>query len=319
MNRSSTPTPTDGITGNICPAGHYCEVGTTMPHECPDGYYISTTQNFVCQICPAGKYCVDKVTPANCLAGFYCPAQTGIALQPCPSGTFNPSTGLPEESSCTNCTGGFYCDVTNLTAVSGPCDAGYYCRSGSDDPSPTLASIADAGPCPAGYYCEQQTQDPVPCPSGTFNNRTMLTNESECQACTPGYHCNVAGLSEPSGLCNAGFYCTSGSDSASPSTVTATGGPCPVGKYCEVGTSVPVDCPAGTYNDIQQQSSCQNCSAGFYCTSGSSSQTICPTGMLLTLKLSQNELNSVDMAVKLQLILYTFSKYFIYNKCQKTL
>ena len=207
---------------------------------------------------------------------------TGIALQPCPAGTFNPSTGLSQESQCTNCTGGFYCSVTNLTAESGPCDAGYYCRSGSDDPTPTPASTGDAGPCPEGYYCEQQTQDPVPCPAGTFNNRTMLTNVSECQDCTPGYYCEVPGLSAPTNLCDAGFYCSGASDSASPPAVTATGGPCPVGKYCEVGTSVPQDCPAGTFTDVEKQSICQNCSMGYYCTAGSSSQVICPKGRFLT-------------------------------------
>ena len=219
---------------------------------------------------------------------------TGIALQPCPAGTFNPSTGLSQESQCTNCTGGFYCSVTNLTAESGPCDAGYYCRSGSDDPTPTPASTGDAGPCPEGYYCEQQTQDPVPCPAGTFNNRTMLTNVSECQDCTPGYYCEVPGLSAPTNLCDAGFYCSGASDSASPPAVTATGGPCPVGKYCEVGTSVPQDCPAGTFTDVEKQSICQNCSMGYYCTAGSSSQVICPKGRFLTL------FRPMEFSIKLQ-------------------
>ena len=252
-------------------------MGTGVPQECADGFYASTTQNDACTVCPAGKHCTDKVTPADCDAGFYCPQQTGTNLQPCPAGTYSSSVGLSEESQCTNCTGGFYCGVTNLTAESGPCEAGYFCRSGSDDATPTSSAI-DAGPCPSGHYCEEQTQEPEPCPAGTFNNRTMLTNRTECQDCTPGYYCDVPGLDQPTGQCNAGFFCTSASDSASPPTATATGGPCPVGKYCEVGTSIPVDCDAGSYTDIEQQSVCKACPEGYYCTAGSSSPVICPTG-----------------------------------------
>ena len=281
LNFSSSATPTDGIMGDVCPAGHYCKEGTAVPPECADGDYAVSTQNAACLPCPERKHCTDKTNPVDCPAGFYCPAQTGMSLQPCPVGTFSSSTGLKEESQCTNCTGGFYCAVQNLTAVSGPCEPGYYCRSGSSDSMPTLSSGADAGPCPVGHYCEQQTQDPQPCPAGSFNNQTMITSLSECQDCTPGYYCDAPALDWPTGLCNAGFYCTSSSDSASPSTVTATGGPCPVGKYCVTGTSVPVDCAAGNYNDIEQQFECKNCSAGYHCTSGSSSQTDCPKGMCI--------------------------------------
>ena len=69
--------------------------------------------------------------------------------------------------------GGFYCDRLNDTAVTGPCDAGYYCRSGSDTATPTYGiSKGDAGICPAGYFCAEQTAEPEPCPAGTFNNVT---------------------------------------------------------------------------------------------------------------------------------------------------
>ena len=42
------------------------------------------------------------------------------------------------------------------------------------------------------------------CPRGTFNNRTGLTNSSECEACTPGYYCSQLGMSAVSGVCYAG-------------------------------------------------------------------------------------------------------------------
>lgn len=33
------PNPEDGVTGNICPAGSYCDVGTTTPDKCPIGTF----------------------------------------------------------------------------------------------------------------------------------------------------------------------------------------------------------------------------------------------------------------------------------------
>lgn len=35
--------PSDGETGNICPVGHYCPMGSSYPVICPDGTYTNTT------------------------------------------------------------------------------------------------------------------------------------------------------------------------------------------------------------------------------------------------------------------------------------
>ena len=72
---ASTSTPTDVTTGNICPAGRYCEAGSI----------------------------------------------TGVG---CPQGTFSNMTGLTNSSECTQCTPGYYCGTTGLTAESGQCSAG---------------------------------------------------------------------------------------------------------------------------------------------------------------------------------------------------
>ena len=36
---SSTFSPTDGVSGNVCPRGFYCENGTAYPDPCPAGTY----------------------------------------------------------------------------------------------------------------------------------------------------------------------------------------------------------------------------------------------------------------------------------------
>ena len=52
-------TPTDGVTGDICPTGHYCPNGTALPLPCADGYYMNVTMAPLCEVCPAGFYCVN--------------------------------------------------------------------------------------------------------------------------------------------------------------------------------------------------------------------------------------------------------------------
>jgi len=274
--------PTDGTTGNVCPANYYCPIGSGSPVPCEPGTYTQTTLNEVCLPCTAGYYCSSGAAPISCPAGFYCPEGTGLVWQSCPAGTFSSATGLSNVTQCTQCTGGFYCDTQNLTAVSGPCDAGYFCRSGSDSQQPSGLLVGDAGPCPAGSYCLQQTSEPTPCPSGSFNNQTKLTLESQCQDCSPGYYCETPGLTVPTGQCNAGFYCILSSNASSPSTTDATGGPCPAGSYCPTGSSLPIPCAAGKYTDNEQQSSCLTCPAGYYCEVGSPNITECPTGIVFT-------------------------------------
>jgi hypothetical protein len=52
-------------------------------------------------------------------------------------------------------------------------------------------------PCTEGYYCTGATVTASPCPSGSFSNRTGLTQASECILCTPGSTCTASGLTAP--------------------------------------------------------------------------------------------------------------------------
>ena len=42
---SSSATPRDGVTGNICPRGKYCPLGTAVPNDCPIGMFLNSTGN----------------------------------------------------------------------------------------------------------------------------------------------------------------------------------------------------------------------------------------------------------------------------------
>ena len=78
-----------------------------------------------------------------------------------------------------------------------------------------------------------------------------------------------------------GYYCTSGVNTATPNTnFTGTGGVCPIGNRCPVGSVNPDPCPAGTYNDMTGQADCLICPEGYYCLNGadSFSSNTCPFG-----------------------------------------
>ncbi len=271
--------PPGDVTGDVCPVGSYCPEGSGQHILCPPGTYTATTQNEFCLPCTAGYFCVPGSAPDLCPNGFFCPEGTGFVWQSCPAGTYGPVPGLANITECTQCDGGFYCAWPNATNVTGPCDASYYCRSGSDSNTPTSGVTAgDADLCPAGFYCEQESADPQPCPAGTFNNATGAASVSECLICWDGYACEVPGLSTPSGMCHSGYFCVNGSTSLTPGVLTSTGGPCPAGTYCDAGSTTATPCSPGYYNPTPVQSSCLDCPAGSYCEEGAIAITDCPLG-----------------------------------------
>lgn len=137
-----------------CPAGYFCPEGTDEPksNACPIAFYLAYTgaeSNLECAVCPSGFYCPNSatVTPLPCPPGHYCPTNSDQPV-PCPVGTYSNSTGLKQSSSCLHCSPGRYCDQPGLTQPTGPCNAGFYCRSRSLTPAPDQGP--SGGPCPPG-------------------------------------------------------------------------------------------------------------------------------------------------------------------------
>lgn len=62
--------------------------------------------------------------------------------------------------------------------------------------------------------------------------------------------------------------------------VWENGGPCPVSHFCPEGTSFPLACLAGTYNNLTRQAACFPCAAGYYCPENTTSYSAnpCPAG-----------------------------------------
>ena len=143
--------------------------------------------------------------------------------------------------------------------------------------------------CPEGFYCPSRdtqvnvdglTYNKIPCPPGTYRDTQGAESVSQCIQCPSGYACPFYGLiSGTTYQCKAGFYCTSGATSDSPTFDSATFGPCPKGHYCEAGTTAPVACGAGTYmpyTGARAQAECIQCHPGMYC---SGTGQIAPTGI----------------------------------------
>ena len=118
-------------------------------------------------------------------SGSYCPAGTAEPY-PCPPGTFGATDGLHNESSCTQCLAGSYCESYGLLDVEGDCSAGYYCPTGSDSRTEVI--------CTTGDFCPTGSDIPVLCPEGTFNPYERLENSSQCTPCTEGSYCDTQGM-----------------------------------------------------------------------------------------------------------------------------
>ncbi|KAH3841623.1 hypothetical protein DPMN_115096 [Dreissena polymorpha] len=239
-----------------CPTGSYCPNGSATHIQCSPGTYQDESGQTACKACPIGKYCdpVEEtarlgfasgvVTPAACPTGYFCLVNTTAKnTYPCPAGTFNNRTGLQSDTECTPCSGGFYCDNEGLSNPTGPCSAGYVCVSGSNTSMPT----SGAGyTCPAGSLLPRPVVCRDPMPQRNLLKSEGLQNVSACTQCTPGYFCGSEGLTVPTGMCNAGYYCTSGAILADP-VIPGIWHVCPTGHYCPTVQPTPEPCPAGSF------------------------------------------------------------------------
>lgn len=81
---------------------------------------------------------------------------------------------------------------------------------------------------------------------------------TDCQACTPGWHCGGEGLVVPTSLCLQGYFCVGASTNDSQYQ-------CPVGHYCPTGSPDKRPCQAGTYQNEMGRWTCKTCPAGYFC------------------------------------------------------
>jgi len=270
--KAKVPNPTDGTTGNICPAGYYCPdgaaktpcdagkfnqyTGSESSTDCVDclAGKTCTTAGLAVPVddCTAGKYCALGASAVDCNVGYQCPAGTTEQIL-CLPGTYQDQAG---QSNCKDCEEGNYC------AFDGP--------------------IVVKKVCPKGYYCPAKATNYLafPCPETTFYASTGAVKEADCTPCTEKFYCMERGLEAVSGPCADGYTCPTGSR-----LPRVDANRCPKNKYCVAGTVT--DCPALTYTysgsggDVLGASvvdNCMTCLPGKLCPNHDTGIQDCPAG-----------------------------------------
>lgn len=256
-----SPTPTDTITGDICPEEYYCPPGSSEAIKCSAGTYLpykGASNINECQECPAGYYCSGGSPSIElCTEGYYCEGGDITATRECGKGTYCPLGS----ASPVLCSAGTYQDETQQS-VCKICTAGNFCEKG----------VSSQTVCPAGYYCPTGTKYKYeyPCPIGKYNSETGMTASTDCKACPAGKYCDSLGAASFTSNCSDGYYCIGGSISAKP-IISAQGGICPKGSYCVTGSKIYKECDPGFYCDREGLSQTSgSCNAGYKCISGAS-------------------------------------------------
>ncbi|XP_042328221.1 uncharacterized protein LOC121933064 [Sceloporus undulatus] len=261
----------------ICPPGFYCPEGTGLPVPCPPGSinpHIGKWDAADCKLCPAGYFCSGlgkAASEGTCSSGYYCPSgqasatpvsyrcphgfycpEGSVAPVACQKGTYQSEEG---KDSCDLCPSGFFCEASNISAmvqVPKPCFPGHFCPPGA------------------------KSGTEHPCPKGTYRPKAGAAMESDCEPCPAGMYCLSLGLSQPSGLCHQGYYCTKGAVNPTPirhrvdsASFLLTGNDiCPSGHFCPNGTGYPMPCPPGSFSaslGLKAEQECHPCPAGLYC------------------------------------------------------
>ena len=237
----------------LCPAGHYCPNSpTTSPVECPPGTY-----------CPLG---IADPNPRDncddcaiiCPLGAFC-EQKSFLPQPCESGKYTKQEGSTSIFDCSQCEQGFFCSGELMTSgttvlyggMSGLCEYGYYCPSGSVRSNGKTAND-DSNPCTPGNACDRKSPSESECIAGRYQPNEK---SSQCYSCAPGQLCGGNGLS--------------------------AGTNCPDGHFCKHnlidGTEKSTECSRGSfmnvsdawYSDYQigspNAADCKLCEIGNYC------------------------------------------------------
>ncbi|XP_032352703.1 multiple epidermal growth factor-like domains protein 6 [Camelus ferus] len=298
---AASPAPEDGLTGGPCPPGTFCPAASCRPTPCPAGTFSSLpeqTMPSACQACPPGFYCKEaglQAPSGQCPAGYYCDSSAGpiqdFSLYPCPQGyycplgtfvathhscplgTYGPRKGLRSIAECQPCPAGKFCALAGLTAPTGDCAAGHWCKGGATSKDPTDGARGLL--CPAGHYCLEGASVPARCPPGTWSEEGNRT-PGGCQDCSGGQLCPGGHPPIWPAPYHPGISCSGGTVLVTPME-GLSGRSCSPGHFCPPGMADPPLCPPGSYASSIHTTKCHICPSGHYCVPGLRPQ-LCPRG-----------------------------------------
>ena len=229
----------------VCPPGHYCPAGSTVPLPCPAGRFNSAN----------GSQSMEECTPTD--PGFYTSAGSTEQMA-CRAGTAAPIAGM---GACNRCTPGtFQAKAGQVACVA--CEPGSYCAEGaaaalpcaegSYSSSTSLTRAAECTLTDQGYYASTGSTQQTPCAAGTAQASSGMGSCSKCAAGT--------------------FQDEEGK---------LTCKPCTAGSYCAEGAAAALPCKAGSYSSSTNLTSAEECTLtdqGHYASTGSTGQTACNPG-----------------------------------------
>ncbi|XP_062571486.1 proprotein convertase subtilisin/kexin type 5-like, partial [Saccostrea cucullata] len=237
-----------------CPDGFLTtSVASVSPNDCNDPY------------CVPGKYLNSTGQCDDCMIGYYKTTTGNDNCTACSSNYTTPSRGSTIASNCSIivCEAGEKRISSNNTCMK--CPVGYY--------QPARGQ-SDCLQCPAMQTTEQEgtiiQTDCVPiCQKGEEFNSVSKT----CKKCDLGYYKSSVGNSESCTKCpNGNTTLITGSISSGACNITD----CSPGTYRSSGAGCK-ECPVGTFQDQQSQTSCKNCPSNKNTTetSGATSESHC--------------------------------------------
>ena len=238
-----------------CTPGFFCPAGSSSTEATPCGLgFFCAASSGAPQPIGAGWMGLGGVSGwqpslvrsgrAPCPEGFTCSGSGDSA--PCPAGYFGNATGESRPYCAGLCAPGFVCEPGSTAPTAAPCgtSASWICRSTLGPyPVPVAAgffSTAEDGS--VGEESATTRSREAPCEKGSFCLGGVAA------ACPAGRYGGVDRETSPlcSGECRAGYYCPTGSTSA---TQRPCGG---ASVYCPEGSGAPIPVPPGFYSISQQ-------------------------------------------------------------------
>ena len=266
---NSSDFPSQATCSRLCPRGNWCPSGSADAIPCQRGQYnvfLGMSASTQCALCKQGEYCPEgTISPYLCPRGAYCPDTTHYS--PCPAGRYGDSFGLSNVTCSGECARGFMCSEYSVSARQQACPSGQY-NNATGQPSCTLCSVGSFAllnenngtvsctACPAGSYSAVNgSSQCLQCASGHYTN---VPGQEECIECLAGTYANDTGA-------QGCLPCPPGQFSSANGTSLCL--PCPVGQFNNASRqSECIDCPAGTQSENIKSGDvrCIPCAVGFH-------------------------------------------------------